>query len=147
MMAAAGGPRGVADASDVDLRKAMMVAKAHRADEMPARGDTSEKKRSGRAMPATANTRDCDGTTTDSGELRRRARRAERAGHLKALSRCPTARATRSTARRITGRDERGIGDRRRRERLAQPAGRQRPIAQVVLGDQQQIDVRSICRC
>ena len=66
------------------LRKPMMIAKRHGADDVPA-GRSRRRKRIARAARCRprANTRDCGGTTTDSGCARNRARRAERAGHLK----------------------------------------------------------------
>ena len=100
----------------------------------------SAKKRSGRAMPVTTNTREFDGTTTES----------------RAPATCrgaPIARVTRNTGATpkraadalgrgvVAGGDQRRVGGARRVERLAQPAGRQRPILQIVVGDQQQIDV------
>ena len=92
-------------------------------------------------MPATANTRDCDGTTTESRGSAIVRGGAERAGHLKrgrnpdaprdAIRRRSRNRPTTSAASAAAAGGQ----------RLAQTAGRQRPIAQVVLATQQQIDV------
>ena len=100
----------------------------------------SAKNRSGRAMPATTNTRASDGTTTESRVAGDAARRADRARH--AEHRRDAERAADALGRGVVaGGDQRRIGRRRRVERFAQAAGRQRPILQIVFGDEQQIDV------
>ena len=102
--------------------------------------EMSATNRSGRAMPVTTNTRDPDGTTTESrapGDIARRPDRARHAKHRRDAERAADALGGRVVARG----DERGVGDRRRADPLAQPSGGQRLILQVVFGDEQQIDV------
>ena len=95
------------------LREPVVIAETHRRRRRASRRIArSEKKRSGCAMPATAKTRDCAGTTTESRALDDRARRAERARHAETRSASRRARARSDRRPRVAGSDERGIGDR-----------------------------------
>ena len=96
--------------------------------------------RSGRAMPVTTNTREFDGTTTES-----RAPAMRRGAPIVRVTRntgaMPNARPMRSGRGVVARGDQRRVGGGRRLEPFAQPAGGHRPILQILFGDEQQIDV------
>ena len=96
--------------------------------------------RSGRAMPVTTNTREFDGTTTES-----RSPPTRRGAPIVRVTRknwrdaeCAADAIGRGV---VAGGDQRRVGRRRRVEPLAQAPGRQRPVLEIFLGDEQQVDV------
>ena len=135
------GARGLVNAPDVRRREVMMIAKSHRADQVPARSRHVGKETLG--LRDAGDREDTRLRRHDDRvrQLRDRARGAKRAGHVKRGRESRRARATRSTALGYPAETSAASaaapavnGSRSR------PAG-QRPVAQVILGDEQQIDV------
>ena len=118
----------------------MVVAKAHRAHEVPPRGRDIGKKALGPGNRGHCKYSGLRRHHDGFGRIGNRTRRPERAGHLERRSNPGRPRHTIHGAR-IAGRYQRRIGDGRGCQRLPEAAARQRPIAQVFLGQQQQIDV------